>query len=176
MKRLCPVLLAVLLAPLAGCGSKCHEGFVKGDDGTCVRLRYGSDSAKPDDDTGGDSPADDSGGPTGDAPVLTPNTYSYGTDTEGVAYVAILLGATDPQDDLPGGSVQIHFDNVDLDSRAVVEGVPQTDTDYKNAWLEETALRLWVSPVSPAVHAADITATDLAGNVSELLHLDFAAE
>lgn len=175
MKRLCPVLLALVLTPLAGCGSKCHEGFAEADDGTCVRIRYGSDSAKPDDTTD-DSAGDDTNAPTGDAPVLTPNTYSYGTDTEGIAYLAILLGATDPQDDLPGGSVQIHFDNVDLDSRALVEGVPQTDTDYKNAWLEETALRLWVSPVSPAVHAAEITATDLAGNVSEPLHLDFAAE
>ena len=159
----------LVLAATPGCASVCSEGFTETDDGKCLRNHYGSEdtAALGNEPNGGGGGG---GGSGADAPELTLTTSRYATDAGGVPFLEVLLTANDPQGDIAGGSLHILLDGSGNYDRPIVAGMMGSE-DYENAQLDGPDLWFWIPNVGSGDHEADLTVTDMAGNVSAQLHI-----
>ena len=158
----------LVLAATPACAPACPDGFTETDDGKCLRNHFGSEdtAALGNEPNGGGG----NGGNGADAPELTLTTSRYATDAGGVPFLEVLLTANDPQGDIAGGSLHILLDGSGNYDRPIVAGVMGSE-DYENAQLDGPDLWFWIPNVGSGDHEADITATDMAGNVSAPLHI-----
>ncbi len=163
-------LLALPALALTGCGSPCHDGFTKNDDGTCTRNIYGDKRVDTGpEDTG--EPVDTGTSP--DAPTITLNITRFSTDEEGVPFMEVTLDAVDAQDDLPGGRLDADVGGT-LYNRPIEEGSTETE-DYDRALLADGQLWFWIEDVEVGEYTLIVTATDAAGNASEAIEFTTSA-